>query len=324
MINGMSPIEDIFYTHGDHLGSANWITDCGRHPIQYLHYLPYGQLLANQQATGYDERYKFTGKERDEETGYDYFGARYYMPLLYHWTKVDPLVDDYLHISPYAYCNWNPIKYVDPDGMDSRDVIIGYSLGVLTSLIPGTSFLRDIYTPNSSVDYNTALANVDNASLIVGSGVTAAGASGIGAGTAITIAGGAAASTIVGAPEGVAIAVGGAVVMTGSEALVAGGTLLMTNAASNKAQGYNRGGSSKSTYSSTPKTINQLQQDVKKGKAPKGITDFHTGKIPGEQDHVHFKDGSALNKDGTWKHGKGNLTNDQKQYLEQNGWNIEQ
>ena len=38
------------------------------------------------------------------------------MPLLYHWTKVDPLVDDYLHISPYAYCNWNPIKFVDPDG----------------------------------------------------------------------------------------------------------------------------------------------------------------------------------------------------------------
>ena len=116
MINGMSPIEDIFFSHGDHLGSANWITDYKGMPIQYLHYLPYGQLLANQQASWYDERYKFTGKERDEETGYDYFGARYYMPLLYHWTKVDPLVDDYLHISPYAYCNWNPIKYVDPDG----------------------------------------------------------------------------------------------------------------------------------------------------------------------------------------------------------------
>lgn len=39
--------------------------------------------------------------------------------------------------------------------------------------------------------------------------------------------------------------------------------------------------------------------------------------------HVHFKNGSALNKDGTWKNGKGNLTNDQKQYLKQNGWNIE-
>ena len=216
------------------------------------------------------------------------------------------------------------MKYVDPDGMDSRDVIIGYSLGVLTSLIPGTSFLRDTYHPNSSVDYNTALANVDNASLIVGSGMAAAGASGVGAGTTITIAGGAAASTVVGAPEGVAIAAGGAAVIAGSEALVAGGAILMANSASNKAQGYNRGGSSKSTYSSTPKSINQLKQDVTKGKAPKGITDFHSGKVVGEQDHVHFKDGSALNKDGTWKHGNGKLTNEQKQYLKQNGWNIEQ
>ena len=63
----------IYYTHGDHLGSANWITDFHGVPVQYIHYLPYGQLLANQQATGYDERYKFTGKERDAESGYDYF-----------------------------------------------------------------------------------------------------------------------------------------------------------------------------------------------------------------------------------------------------------
>lgn len=40
--------------------------------------------------------------------------------------------------------------------------------------------------------------------------------------------------------------------------------------------------------------------------------------------HAHFKDGSALNKDGTWKHGNGKLTNEQKQYLKQNGWNVEQ
>ena len=110
--------DEIFYTHGDHLGSANWITDYKGYPIQYLHYMPYGQLLANQTLYGYDERYKFTGKERDAETGYDFFGARYYWSLLKHWTKVDPLVDNYLWISPYAYCNWNPVKYVDPDGRD--------------------------------------------------------------------------------------------------------------------------------------------------------------------------------------------------------------
>ena len=96
------------------------------------------------------------------------------------------------------------------------------------------------------------------------------------------------------------------------------GSSLMANSSNNKSNGYSRGNNS-----AKEKSMNQLQQDVSRGKAPKGITDFHTGKIPGEQDHVHFKDGSALNKDGTWQHGKGNLTNDQKQYLKQNGWDIE-
>ncbi len=61
--------------HGDHLGSVNWITDAFGDPVQYIHYAPYGELLANQQTTGYDERYKFTEKERDAESGYDAFGA---------------------------------------------------------------------------------------------------------------------------------------------------------------------------------------------------------------------------------------------------------
>ena len=64
----------------------------------------------------------FTGKETDCETGFSYFGARYYDPtLLTGWTAVDPMSDKYLGISPYAYCNWNPVKLVDPDGMEYGD-----------------------------------------------------------------------------------------------------------------------------------------------------------------------------------------------------------
>ncbi|GEM_PF-5530781 len=55
--------------------SANWITDFTGTPIQYIHYAPYGELIENQHAATYDERYKFTGKECDAETGYDYFGV---------------------------------------------------------------------------------------------------------------------------------------------------------------------------------------------------------------------------------------------------------
>ena len=61
----------------------------------------------------------FTGKERDEETGYGYFGARYMdHELMTMWLSVDPMADKYPSISPYAYCAWNPVKLVDPDGME--------------------------------------------------------------------------------------------------------------------------------------------------------------------------------------------------------------
>ncbi len=58
-----------------------------------------------------------TGKERDSETGFSYFGARYYdSDLMTGWLSVDPMADKYPRLSPYAYCGWNPIRLVDPDG----------------------------------------------------------------------------------------------------------------------------------------------------------------------------------------------------------------
>ena len=64
----------------------------------------------------------FTGKERDAETGYSYFGARYYdSDLSGLFLCVDPMADKYPGLSSYAYCAWNPVKLVDPDGMAYRD-----------------------------------------------------------------------------------------------------------------------------------------------------------------------------------------------------------
>ena len=64
----------------------------------------------------------FTGKEKDPETGYGYFGARYMdHELMTMWLSVDPLADKYPSISPYAYCAWNPVKLVDPDGNEAID-----------------------------------------------------------------------------------------------------------------------------------------------------------------------------------------------------------
>ena len=109
----------IFY-HSDHLGSASWITEINGDAVQHLQYLPYGERYVDQRVSGYHERFTFTGKERDEETGYGYFGARYMdHELMTMWLSVDPLADKYPSISPYAYCAWNPIKLVDPNGNEA-------------------------------------------------------------------------------------------------------------------------------------------------------------------------------------------------------------
>ena len=61
--------------------------------------------------------FTFTGKERDEETGYGYFGARYMdYELLTSFISVDRYASKYPSISPYAYCAWNPLRLIDPNG----------------------------------------------------------------------------------------------------------------------------------------------------------------------------------------------------------------
>jgi len=76
------------------------------------------QALRN---TPENSRYTFSGKERDGETGYSYFGARYYNSDISIWLSVDPLSDKYPNLTPYAYCANNPIILVDPDGKEYGD-----------------------------------------------------------------------------------------------------------------------------------------------------------------------------------------------------------
>lgn len=73
-----------------------------------------------------------------------------------------------------------------------------------------------------------------------------------------------------------------------------------------------------------PKSPNQMNKEIQTGKAPNGVTRVDTPKVPGEKTHVHFegKENLALNKDGTWKHGKITLSDAQKIWLQQNGWSL--
>ena len=61
--------------------------------------------------------FTFSAKEKDSETGFSYFGSRYYSSDLSIWLSVDPMSDKYPSVSPYAYCRNKPLVLVDPNGM---------------------------------------------------------------------------------------------------------------------------------------------------------------------------------------------------------------
>ena len=69
------------------------------------------------QRIDWQTRYTFSAKEKDKNTGYHYFGARYYDSEVSVWLSVDPMVSGFPGISPYAYCYNNPMNYVDEWGL---------------------------------------------------------------------------------------------------------------------------------------------------------------------------------------------------------------
>ena len=74
------------------------------------------QMTGRSYTSSADQRYKFTGKERDASTGLDYFGKRYYDSFRGQWLEVDPLADKYPGWSSYNYVENNPIRHTDLHG----------------------------------------------------------------------------------------------------------------------------------------------------------------------------------------------------------------
>ena len=132
-----------YYYHSDHLGSAQLITDNEGREYERIEYTPYGEYWIEKRAPENKTLpFKFTGKERDEETGLYYYGARYLDPRTSRWLSADPALSDYIPLAPvndeakkhnqnlpgmggvfnvvnfhlYHYAGNNPVKYTDPDG----------------------------------------------------------------------------------------------------------------------------------------------------------------------------------------------------------------
>ncbi|MFN0171584.1 MAG: RHS repeat-associated core domain-containing protein [Bryobacteraceae bacterium] len=114
------------YQYNNHLGSACMELDDAAAVITYEEYHPYGTTayFAGRSAAEVSlKRYRYTGKERDGETGLHYHSARYYTPWLGRWTSCDPA--QYIDgPNLYLYCNNNPVRYFDPNGRDPIPIIV--------------------------------------------------------------------------------------------------------------------------------------------------------------------------------------------------------
>lgn len=111
------------YQLHNHLGSSALELDDGAQVISYEEYHPFGTTAYqtnNAAIKAASKRYRYTGMERDEETGLEYHSARYYLPWLGRWLSSDPagLVDG---PNLYRYARNSPINLNDPNGQDPPD-----------------------------------------------------------------------------------------------------------------------------------------------------------------------------------------------------------
>jgi len=80
-------------------------------------YMAFGEVFVDQRRTGFGTPYKFNAKELDCESGFYYYGARYYAPQFGRFLTVDPLASDFPSQSSYLYAYNNPVRMIDVDGL---------------------------------------------------------------------------------------------------------------------------------------------------------------------------------------------------------------
>ncbi|MCP4105376.1 MAG: peptidoglycan DD-metalloendopeptidase family protein [Desulfobacteraceae bacterium] len=108
------PDGKMFYFHADHLGGTNVITDSAGSLVERIRYYPFGEIRE-----GGNERYSYTGKEKDKVTDFYYFEARHYNLDYRHFTQADTIAPDIYdpqNLNRYTYVRNNPLKFIDPSG----------------------------------------------------------------------------------------------------------------------------------------------------------------------------------------------------------------
>jgi RHS repeat-associated protein len=154
-----NPEPNWYIYHSDHLGSSAFLTDASGDPTQHLQYMPFGETFVEQRSiTSYYTPYTFSAKERDTETGYSYFGARYYDADISVWLSVDPMSDEHADYNPYAYVYNMPTNLIDPFGLDTFQINV-QNRKINTIPVEGSTSHTFVVTNGSKTTTTTLEAN---------------------------------------------------------------------------------------------------------------------------------------------------------------------
>jgi RHS repeat-associated protein len=142
-------LPSLTFYHADHVRSTSAITDAAGRPVEEVAYYPFGKVRNHWRARGRGEkeRYLFSQKELDAESGLHYFEARYLAAPLGRFASCDPVVfgdiEGHLaepqRLNPYSYALNNPLRYEDSTGKNPLFVLILPE--VIEAVVAATEFL---------------------------------------------------------------------------------------------------------------------------------------------------------------------------------------
>jgi RHS repeat-associated protein len=167
------------YQCPNHLGSVSLELDETARLISYEEFFPFGSTSYQAVASNVDvpKRYRYSGKEKDDENGLYYYGARYYASWLGRWTAPDPSSDGTLL---YIFVRNNPLRYVDPDGRAEEPpwvwqfmkngmgtlahaIVLG-AIAARIDALPGTPYLAGIEVATKPGGTKANMGKTDNLS----------------------------------------------------------------------------------------------------------------------------------------------------------------
>lgn len=180
--------ETTYYFLTDHLGDVDVVLDEEGNVVERADYLPYGNdRLRIDNSPSENDDHKFTGKEKDDETGLYYYGARYYDSIIGKFVSQDPWPGDSKDpqtFNKYVYAKNNPSRYIDetgekaseyqPSSLNTMDYLEGSLLGTYRGIeirsagaqtggVEHSYQCVDLAQRFSKSQYNVSLANTGNA-----------------------------------------------------------------------------------------------------------------------------------------------------------------